>query len=221
MLTLKSQLTCSYCSKIFKDPIELPCEHSICRQHLSERDVVKENRIKCNECHQEFQIKDNDFKSIQAFTKLIETQSYLNEEEKSLKQDLEDSIRKFFEFYDDYEQNKTKLELDAFEHFKEIRFQIDEHRERLKERIDDIALKIIDETKKHEEAYLKSLKEGFSSFDQSQSLQITLNEIIETFREDIQFKLNQMNQVKEILMATNEFQPNSSTFNRKDASIFG
>jgi hypothetical protein len=157
MLKLKSQLTCSYCSRIFKDPIELPCEDNICRQHLSERDVVKENRIKCKKCNEDFQVKGNDFKSIQAFTKLIESQSYLNEEEKSLKQDLEASIRKFFEFYDEYEQNKTKLQSKAFDHFQEMRFQIDEHRERLKERIDDIALAMIDHTKKHEEIYLSEL----------------------------------------------------------------
>jgi hypothetical protein len=82
----------------------LPCEHSICRQHLSERDVVKENRIKCNECNGEFQIKDSQFKTIQEFTKLIESQSYLNEEEFRLKQDFGDSIRKLFEFYEQYEQ---------------------------------------------------------------------------------------------------------------------
>ena len=70
----KSQLTCSYCSRIFKDPILLPCDDSICREHLSERDVVK--------------------------------------------------------------QNKSKLESDVFDLYQEFRFQIDEHRERLKEKID-------------------------------------------------------------------------------------
>jgi hypothetical protein len=39
----KSQLICSNCSRIFKDPIELPCKDSICRQHLKERDIVKQN----------------------------------------------------------------------------------------------------------------------------------------------------------------------------------
>ena len=53
MLTLKSQLTCSYCSKAFKDPILLPCDDSICRQHLSDRDVVKQNKIKCKKCNEE------------------------------------------------------------------------------------------------------------------------------------------------------------------------
>ena len=52
----------------------LPCDDSICREHLSDRYVVK--------------------------------------------------------------QNKSKLESDVFDHYQELRFQIDEHRERLKEKID-------------------------------------------------------------------------------------
>jgi len=82
--------------------------------------------------------------------KFIESQSYLSEEESSLKKELEESIRKFFEYYDEFAQNKTKLDMDVFEHFQEIRFKIDQHREELKKRIDEIALAMIDETNKYE-----------------------------------------------------------------------
>jgi len=76
MFKSKSQLTCSYCAKIFKDPIDLPCEDSICREHLSERDVVKEKRIKCKECNGEFQINDDAFRSNKTLRKFLESQSY-------------------------------------------------------------------------------------------------------------------------------------------------
>jgi hypothetical protein len=68
----KSQLTCSYCSRIFKDPIVFPCDDSICRDHLSERDVVKQNKIKCKQCNEEFQVKNSEFKSNVELKKLIE-----------------------------------------------------------------------------------------------------------------------------------------------------
>ena len=55
----KSSLTCSYCSKIFKNPVELPCKHSVCKEHLLEKDVQKLGIIKCVECKQEFQVKMN------------------------------------------------------------------------------------------------------------------------------------------------------------------
>ena len=90
----KSQLTCSFCSKIYKDPIDLPCGDSICREHLSDKDVVKVNRIKCKKCNGEFGVKSNEFKSNEDVKNSIESKSYLSEDEMSLKQKLEESIRK-------------------------------------------------------------------------------------------------------------------------------
>ena len=107
----------------------MPCENSVCREHLSERDVVKQNKIKCKECKGEFQVKETEFKTNTTLKKLIESQSYLSEKEINLKRDLEVSVRRFV-------QNKSKLESDVFDHYQELRFQIDEHRERLKEKID-------------------------------------------------------------------------------------
>jgi hypothetical protein len=246
MLKLKAQLTCSYCSRIYKDPIDLPCEDTICREHLSEKDVLKENKIKCNECKQEFQVKENEFKSSKAYKKLVESQSHLSEEETSLKHELEVSIGKFFEFYEEFVQTSNKLDLDVFDHFQEIRFQIDEQREELKKKIDEIALEMIDKVKKNEEIYLKNLKEKllatFSSFDESKSLENELKEIEETFRNpnllietieemhrkqeeslnEIQFKLYEMNRVKDNLKVTNYFKPNLSLLNQEaETSLFG
>jgi hypothetical protein len=241
MLKYKSQLTCSNCSKIFQDPIVLPCEDTICRQHLSERDVLKENKIKCNKCKQDFQVKDNQFKSNEELTQIIESQYHLIDEEISLKQQLEVSIKIFFEFYDKFIQNKTQLESDVFEHFHEMRFKVDEQREELKKRIDDIALELIDKIKKSEGIYLSQLEERFSSVDVSQSLETELNEIQELFRNPnlliqtiremqqkqdeslkyIQSKLNEINQVKDDLEETNFFIPNLASFNQEEISMFG
>ncbi len=46
--------------------------------------------------------------------------------------------------------NKSKVDTDVFNHFQELRFKIDEHRERLKAKIDDVALEWIEQTKKCE-----------------------------------------------------------------------
>jgi hypothetical protein len=95
-------------------------------------------------------------------------------------------IRKFFQIYDEFIQNKSILELDVFEHFQEIRFQIDEQREILQEKsdeIDDIAMAMIDQTKEYEVLYLKNIKEDFSSFDDCKSLEHELNQIEELFRD--------------------------------------
>jgi hypothetical protein len=55
-----------------RSQIDLPCDHSIYRKRLSEKNVVNEDTIKCNECKQELKIKDNQFKSIKAYTKIKE-----------------------------------------------------------------------------------------------------------------------------------------------------
>jgi hypothetical protein len=127
-----------------------------------------------------------------------------------------------------------------------MRFQIDQKREELKKKIDDIALAMIDETKKYEAIYLKNLKEKLfenfsSSFDESQSIENELNQIEETFRDpnlliktikqmqrkqeeslnEIQFKLNEMNQVRDDLKETNEFKLNLSSFNQKSIKLDG
>jgi hypothetical protein len=73
-------------------------------------------------------------------------------------------------FYDEFIQNRTKLASHVFDHFHEMRFQIDEHGEELKRSIDDIALAMIDKIKKHEGDYLKNLIENFSSFDETNHL---------------------------------------------------
>jgi hypothetical protein len=159
----KSHLTCSYCSRIVKGPILLPCDETICREHLSEKDVVRENKIKCTKCSEEFQVKGHEFKSNIELMKLLESHSYLSSDELKLKRELEECIQKFFEFYDEFSQKRTKLDLDVFDHFQELRFQIDQHREELKEKsdeIDEIALAMIDQTKKYEALYLEEYQRG-------------------------------------------------------------
>jgi hypothetical protein len=135
--------------------------------------------------------------------------------------------------YNDLLLNKNSLDLACHTHFQEIRFQLDEHREVLKQKIDDIYMEMIEQTKTFEASYLKSLNESLElklkSFDYK-SLDDDLNEHEETFRnpnvliealqgielkqqkaiEDIQTKLNEMDQVKVNIKRTNEFKPNVS-----------
>jgi hypothetical protein len=122
-----------------------------------------------------------------------------------------------------------------------MKFKIDEHRGKLKRKIDLIASHMIGETRNFEKMYSNHLKEKFSSFDDSKSsLEIDLNQLeeifgepnflIETIKEmqqkqheplkDIQLKLYEI-QVKELLEDTNDFQPNLSFFNQEDTSLFG
>jgi hypothetical protein len=229
----KSSLTCSYCSKILKDPIEMPCKHNLCEEHLAEKEVVKQNRIKCAACKQDFQVKENDFKSNNLAKKQLDELVYLSDEESTLKKQIEESIRKFFQMYEQFTLNKTTLDLDVHEHFQEIRFQLDEHREELKQKIDDIYMEMIQKTKTFEAAYLQSLADklnaSLKSFE-TKSLEQSLKETVETFRNPnlliqsiremqrqqeeaiagLKFKLDEQSQVKENMKKVNQFTPNLS-----------
>ena len=97
MNKLKTSLTCSYCSKIFHDPIELPYSHNLCQSHLVEK---KEKQIECAEFKKEFQINDNEFRSNTFIRKQIDDHVYLNDQQFSLKNKIEDSIRTFFQMFE-------------------------------------------------------------------------------------------------------------------------
>ena len=91
---------------------------------------------------------------------MINSKAYLSHEEISLKEKIEESIKIF---YEDFILNKIKLDLDCHEHFQEIRFQLDQHREELKEKVDNIYMEMIEETKEYESSYLKKFGEKYSA----------------------------------------------------------
>ena len=144
-LKVKKSLTCLNCSKIFRDPIELPCKHNICKEHLVEKEVLKQNKIKCFKCKQAFEVNGNEFKSIEFLKQMLNDQIYFNEEEKHLKQKIEESIKHFYEMDENSISSKTQLDLDCHNHFQEVRRQLDMHREKLKEKIDGIYLEMIED----------------------------------------------------------------------------
>jgi hypothetical protein len=61
--------------------------------------------------------------------------------------------------YEQFTLNKTNRDLEVHEHFTEIRFKLDEHREVLKQKIDDIYMEMIEKTKKFEIVNLKSIED--------------------------------------------------------------
>jgi hypothetical protein len=205
----------------------------LCNEHLTEKNVVKQNRIKCAECKQDFEVKEHDFKSIEILKEQIDDHVYLSDEEISLKKQIQDSIKTFFQMYEQFTLNKTRIDLDVHNHFTEIRFQLDEHREELKQKIDEIYMEMIEKTKKFEFVYLNSIEDqleaSLKSFETT-SIEQSLKETEETFRNpnllfesireiqhlqeeaiaELKSKLDEQSQVNDELTRMNEFKPNVS-----------
>ena len=92
---VKLSLTCSHCTKISKNPVELPCGDLICQEHLEDKEIIKQNKIKCLACKQEFGDRDNKFNLSKLAHKQIENKIYLDEEEITLFKKIEESIKPF------------------------------------------------------------------------------------------------------------------------------
>ena len=115
---------------IVKDPIELPCDHSICREHLKERDVDKANKYKIQwmktRVWSQRKWISNRIKHTRSQKRERESQCCLSEEEISLKVRIRRvSIRKFVQFYEQIQLNWENqcVNTNVFNHFHEIRFQ--------------------------------------------------------------------------------------------------
>ena len=84
-MSLRLELTCSYCMKIYRKPVILPCNHCLCEEHLKDTDVLKVKTIQCKTCKREFGLYDNEFKPNEIAQNLIEKEMHLTEVEKAIK----------------------------------------------------------------------------------------------------------------------------------------
>ena len=124
-MSLKSELTCSYCMKIYRKPVILPCNHCLCEEHLKDIDVLKVKQIQCKTCKQEFGLDDNEFKPNEIVQSLIEKEMHMTEAEKEIKKISQTSLNEGLRLNDEHEDNKRILTLKCFEHFQKIRRKID------------------------------------------------------------------------------------------------
>ena len=86
----------------------------------------------------------------------------MSDEERSIKHAIQELIKKLEQLQNDVNLKQNDMEVTSFDHFTEIRRQIDIQREELKKKIDDIALKLIDQTNERENVYKLKLKESIS-----------------------------------------------------------
>jgi len=241
----KSDFICSFCSKILKNPINLPCFDIICEHHLTETSVLHDKWIKCATCKVTFDLDTHTFVPNRILKNLLEKQFYLSDEEKYLKKSLENSLQDFFKLSEGYDQAKNTIGLKAHEHFQEIRYQIDLHREKLIEKIDKIYLSMIEQTKNVEASVSNNLSKKLEQMDtlgktsHSNTLEeeleklndslretnLSANKLKEKFRKQeeanakIKSKLNKISQIEEHLKASNEFKSNEELF--IDQDFFG
>ena len=148
-MSLKSDLICSICHLILKNPVSLPCFCVICDEHLY-NGMVRRELITCQICGDEFNVPAEGFKTNKLAKSILDKGNHLSEDEKSIKTSIQEMYEEMGRLLHEFRVKRTSLEVTCASHFSEIRRKIDIHREVLKEKIDVIALKMIADTKAEE-----------------------------------------------------------------------
>ena len=157
-MSLKSEFICSICKLVLSNtPVTLPCTHVMCNQHLRDG-TAKDSSIRCLECDQEFDVPSNGFPPNKIISSVITKDLHLSDEEKTLKYAMQTLIQQLESLQSDLKQKLSDLERINFDHFSEVRRQIDVQREELKKKIDEIALKMINLVKEKEKAYTSTMQ---------------------------------------------------------------
>ena len=154
----KSELQCQLCSKILKDPVNLPCHCIICHGHLSDGSV-KDGLIKCEPCGDNFVVKDIHLKVNKLAKRILDAEGHFSPEEKAAKSELQKLLNEFQQLFDQIQQEQTEFEVSSYDHFAEIKRTLDLQREELKHKIDEIYLAMIKQIEKHEAFYKQKLEE--------------------------------------------------------------
>ena len=181
-MSIKSDLICPICKEIFEEPIFFPCHCTFCKKHADE--LIKENKNtgKCQVCKEEFDIPKQGFKENSRIKMIIEKDAHLSEEEKVLKKSIRQSPLDYERLVEEIETKEKEFEIKRYEHFSEIRRNIDLRRENLKLRIDKIAEELIDEAKVMEDIYKKKIIENNKIRLSKEEFASESEELIKLFR---------------------------------------
>ena len=155
-MNYKSELICHMCHLVVDDHVSLPCHCVICKVHLYDGPIMKEF-IACNTCGDEFCIPPKGFKSNKLIDRILANDGHLSEEEKRLKQRMYTIHSQLEQLLSMFALNHANVSAFSTDHFAEVRRKIDLHRELIKQKIDDIALDMIDQTKAEEAKLMQTL----------------------------------------------------------------
>ena len=166
---MKPEFVCSVCLRIFASPILFPCNCTVCAEHLNDKEVLKTNLIKCETCQIEFNTKIDTFKPNEQMEKMLSEDFHLSDEEKVLKLQVEQTMAQLYQLCDDLREKNSLLEVTVYDHFQEIRRQIDIRHEEANCSNDKLYMNMIGRTNHTQAQYMEHLKkETDRAFVQSQ-----------------------------------------------------
>ena len=155
-MDLKKDLICKICEKILNEPITLPCLCAyICNSHVEDLVRKKKTSIKCQFCEKEWCIPKKGFEKSEVVQNFIKKNGHLNKDEIKIKIDMESSLENLETVYQDFKLKLREFALFKYEHYENIRRNIDIRRESLIEKINIISQQMIARVEISEENFIK------------------------------------------------------------------
>ena len=145
-------LECIICNENLKEPVLLPCGHTVCKAHEIER-REKKAEIYCRECDETHEIPTKGFPVNRMVEDLLKRKlQKLDLGEEHTK--ASNAFKELGEFLKKMRLIKQDPESEIHEIVSDLKNKIDLRREILKKRIDDEAQQLIDELEKFERSSL-------------------------------------------------------------------
>jgi hypothetical protein len=208
-----SDLICFICKKILNEPITLPCLCAyICNSHIDDLLKRKKTSIRCQLCDTTVEIPKNGFEICLVVQNFIKNNGHLNLNDKKYKTELENSLQKIENLYNDFKFKSREFSLFKYDQYEDLRRNIDIRRESLIEKINIISQQMISRVEASEDKsnkmislnsidfnFIKEneyLEEIFRNPDLNseniKSLEIKQNK----YRQDIESKLDYLDKTK-------------------------
>ena len=156
-------IKCPQCKEIFKLPVILPCGHSICKHHVDDviNDIsndIENKNIECQICQRFHKISESDEfapnKTIESLLEKNMAKIDLGEEYKSARE----KCKIFGDLLETLNKIKNDPELRINTVISELKNKVDLRREKMKQEIDEEALKIIDKLNEYQKECKMKMK---------------------------------------------------------------
>jgi len=227
LTAVKELAICEKCGKFLESPVTLPCMRTICEFHIKEMqpDPEKSLIVECSFCKNSHDIPVDGFKPNLKIKNLIESNIHLNHEEKQLKTQLENLIRKLSRLVNILDKKEADVEKTLEGRVKDIKGQIEVAAKDLKSKIDQLANSLLTKLKDFEYKCRNTMKKVNKSSNQSDLNELAaicnntkretdLNEEntkdirtkIETKIEEVEFQIKEFEKVK-ILSSKFSYKP--------------
>ena len=147
MQSIQKAIKCSECNKVLETPVFLPCSHSICKKHVTEKN--RGDKLRCAKCGFDHEIPVNGFPVIEALCEIIKAKIGTIDLGSAYKEATE-SCDKFGGYVKEMEHLVNDPKTYTYDEISQLKNRVHLKSEQLKLKIDKETEKLLDKLKKYQ-----------------------------------------------------------------------